>query len=380
MARKPTTNDLPSIKDAFPAFKGFTQGENKQQAIIRLLRDCARSMQRKDPRPFYPMRQAAVFFGASLRTIAIAYETLDREGALSRIRGSQTLLPGKKVAARQPVNGVIGLPISLQAMLSAPFECQLQIELEERLRVRGFVADSIFFRPSEDYAPAFAERLLKHNLDAIIWHSPHPLASHVLMSLRERGVRLILLQPAEASLRIAARNHILAWHDAYRAMAASWAAAGICKAYFVEPELLFSRRALHQMPAILDEFGIASEVIEATESAVALKFPSTAAALGSTVLGFMDFVTADTLCNGYPELIDRIATHARIAFCRGAVRIPRLVTRRICVDIVDLNPVVLAKEVVADFCDVQNIQDGPRATFQAEYHSQVIISQGLDRH
>ena len=379
MARKRIANDLPPIKEAFPCFRGFTPDQSRQRAITLLLRECARSLQRKDARPFYTMREVAAFFGAPLRTVAISYETLDMEGFLARIRGSQTMLAGKRASPRQPINAIVGLPISLQSMLASPFECQLQMELEERLRVRGFVADSIFFRPNEDYEPAFTDRLLRHNLDIVIWHSPHPLASHVLMSLRERGVRLVLLQSAEAPLRVAARGHLLVWQNAYHEMAAYWVKAGIRKAFFVEPINLLSRRALRQLPPILDEHGITLHTIDATEIALSQHLANQAAIPGQTVLGFMDFITADTLCNGYPELIERISTHTRLAFCRGAVRVPRLVTRRICVDVVDLNPVTLADGVVADLCDVQNTQEGLRATFQAEYHPQVIVSSGVER-
>ena len=379
MARKRIANDLPPIKEAFPSFRGFTPEQSRQQAITVFLRECARSLQRKDARPFYTMREVAAFFGAPLRTVAISYETLDMEGFLARIRGSQTMLSGKKASPRQTVNAVIGLPISLQSMLASPFECQLQMELEERLRARGFVADSIFFRPNEDYEPAFTDRLLRHNLDIVIWHSPHPLASHVLMSLRERGVRLVLLQSAETPIRVAARGHLLVWQNAYREMAAHWAEAGIRKAFFVEPVHLLSRRALRQLPAILDEHGIALQTIEATESALSQHLANPPAKPGQTVLGFIDFITADTLCNSYPELIEQISTHTRLAFCRGAVRVPRLVTRRICVDVVDLNPITLADGVVADLCDVQNIQEGQRATFYAEYQPQIIVSSGVER-
>lgn len=379
MARKRIANDLPPIKEAFPSFTGFTPEQSRQQVITGLLRECARALQRKDARAFYTMREVAAFFGAPLRTVAISYETLDMEGFLARIRGSQTMLSGKKSSPRQTVNAIIGLPISLQSMLASPFECQLQMELEERLRARGFVADSIFYRPNEDYEPSFTDRLLRHNLDIVIWHSPHPLASHVLMSLRERGVRLVLLQSAEAPLRVPARGHLLVWQNAYRDMAAHWAKAGIRKAFFVEPVHMLSRRALRQMPAILNEHGIALETIEATESALSHHLANPPATPGQTVLGFMDFITADTLCNGYPELIDRISTHTRLAFCRGAVRVPRLITRRICVDVVDLNPVALANGVVADLCDVQNTQEGQRATFLAEYHPQIIVSSGVER-
>lgn len=377
MSRKRIAHDLPPIAEAFPTFRGFTPEQSRQQAITQLLRDCAQSLQGKDARPFYTMREVAAFFGAPLRTVAISYETLDVEGILSRIRGSQTMLSGKKNSTRQPVNAIVGLPIALQSMLVSPFECQLQMELEERLRARGFVADSIFFRPNEDYEPAFAERLLRHNLDIVIWHSPHPLASHVLLSLRERGVRLILLQSAESPLRISARAHVLAWQAAYQKMLAHWAAEGVRKAFFIEPSHLLSRRALKQLIPQLEQHGIAAQTVEATEQALTSLASAPAPGSGKTVLAFMDFLTADTLCNGYPELIDRISAHTRIAFCRGAVRTPRLLTRRVRVDVVELNPVALADAIITDLCDVQNTQEGVRATFQAEYHPQMIVGSGL---
>ncbi len=376
MARKRIAHDLPPIKDAFPSFHGFAPEQSRQQAITQLLRECARTLQRKEARPFYTMREVAAFFSAPLRTVAISYETLDTEGFLARIRGSQTMLAGKKTSTRKPVNAVVGLPIALQSMISSPFECQLQMELEERLRERGYVADSIFFRPNEDYEPGFAARLVRHNLDIIIWHSPHPLASHVLLSLRERGVRLVLLQPAESPMRISARTHVLSWQNAYRAMAAQWSQAGITRAVFVEPSHLLSRRALKQLATILTEQGIEARMIDASEAAL-VEHVATAPATGKAVLGFMDLATADALCNGYPELIDRISRHTRIAFCRGAVRVPRLVTQRTCVDVVDLNPATLAGGVVEDLCDVNNKQEGLRATFHAEYQPQVIMGTGL---
>lgn len=373
MARKRITHDLPPISETFAAHQGFKPEQSRQKAITQLLRDCARSLQCEDARPFYTMREVAAFFGAPLRTVAISYETLDLEGILSRIRGTQTMLNGKKTSTRQTINAIVGLPISLQAMLASPFECQLQMELEERLRGRGFVADSIFFRPNEDYEPAFGERLLRHNLDILIWHAPHPLASHVLFSLRERGVRLILLQPAESPLRIAARVHILAWQEAYQKMLVHWSAQGVRRAYFVEPSLISARRALKQLLPLIPQHGITATVIEATETALAQLAPASAPPASGAVLAFMDFITADALCNGYPELIDRISANTRLAFCRGAVRVPRLVTRRICVDVVELDAAALADGIVADLCDVQNTQEGVRATFHADYYSQMIV-------
>ncbi len=377
MARMRMTTDLPPLPEAFPSFRGFAPGESRQQTITQLIRECARSLQRREARPFYPMRQIAAFFDAPLRTVAISYETLDSEGLLARIRGSKTVLAGKRITARKPVNAVVGLPISLQAMIASPFECRLQMELEERLRARGHVADSIFFRPNEDYEPAFAERLVRHDLDFVVWHSPHPLAAHVLLSLRERGVRLVLLQPAESPLRVSARSHVLSWQNAYREMAAAWAADGVRRAVFAEPEHLLARRALRQLAPLLAEHAIKTHTVEADPSALSpLLTPASGPKDGKSVLGFMDFASADALCNGYPDFIDEISRHARVAFCRGAVRVPRLVTRRTRVDVVDLDAAALAEGVVEDLRDEQNQQEGVRATFHAEFLPQVVMGAG----
>ncbi|XHR29827.1 MAG: hypothetical protein ACFUZC_04585 [Chthoniobacteraceae bacterium] len=377
MARKRIITKLPPLRQAFPSFVPFEAGQNQLQIITNLIRECATKQQRNEAQPFYTMREVAAFFSVSLRTIALSYETLDREGVLCRIRGSGTMLASRGAASRQLVNAVVGMPIWLRALIASPFECRLQMELEDKLRTRGFVADSIFFRTNEECEPDFTDRLARHNLDVVIWHSPHPLSSHVLMSLRDRGIRLILLQSAEWPLSVPARTHLLEWHDAYQTMAKHWFGAGIRRVVIPEPEHLLSRRALLQLKPILEEYGLGVVKVAATATALTQHLLETGNGAPS-VLAFMDLETADSLCNGHPELIETISEQTRIAFCRGPVRVPRLMTKRICVDVVELNPETLAEGIVKDLCDVTQKQDGIRGAFRAEYHSQVIMGAMTD--
>lgn len=382
MARQRIIKDLPPIQEAFLSLSGVKPGHSRQKALIEALRKCALKLQRVDPRPFYSMREVADHFSAPLRTVALAYEALDLEGHLHRIRGSQTMLAGRKNLSRRPVSAVVGLPIWLTSMIISPFECALQIELDEILRSRGFVADSIFYRTGEECEPDFASRLLRHNLDILIWQAPHPLSSHVLMSLRERGVRLILLQSVESPLSIPARNYFFDWQTAYREMAGHWEAGGIRRIFIPEPAHLLSRRALRNMIPVLEQHPFEIRIFEPTAKALALEFPDRKASPpseGTDVLAFMDLQITDTLCNGHPDLIEQISRRSRLAFCRGPVRVPRLSTKRIHVDVVQLDPSLVAGAVVEDLCDLKQKQEGTRRTFQAQFHSQIIMKSTLDQ-
>jgi len=374
MARKRIVTKLPSLEETFASFVRFEPGQNQRQVITNLIRDCAVKLQRNEHQPFYTMREVASFFCVSLRTVALCYEALDREGVLSRIRGSGTMISGREGASRQSVNAVVGLPIWLRALIGSPFECHLQMALEEKLRARGFVADSIFFRTNEECEPDFTDRLARHNLDVVIWNSPHPLSSHVLMSLRDRGIRLILLQSAEWVLSIPSRTHVYEWRGAYKTMAKQWSSEGIRRVFIPEPEHLLCRRALGQLTPILEEQGLEVLVIEPNAPTLSRHLLEAENGPGSRdVLAFMDLETAEKICNGHPDLIEKINQQTRIAFCRGPVRVPRLITRRICVDVVELNPDAVAEGVVKDLCDVTRKGDGVRQTFQAEYHPLVIM-------
>ncbi len=378
MPRKQNTIKLPPLREVFPSFTKFEAGENHQRIITNLIRECCTGLQQNEALIFYTVREIASFFNVSLRTVALSYATLDREGILSRVRGSRTMLTGKKLTPQQPVHAVVGLPIRLQSLITSPFECRLQMAMEESLRSRGFVADSIFFRIDEECDPDFTTRLARHNLDVVIWYSPHPLSSHILMSLRDKGIRLVLLQPSEMPLGIPSRTHLLEWRIAYRAMAKQWAADGIGRIFVPTPEHLLSLRALKQLKPILEEFGMEMVPIQATESSLSLSLLEQHSPERKDVLAFMDTQTADALCNGYPELLENILDCARVAFCRGSVRVPRLITKRARVDVVELDPEVVAKEVVKDLCNLTQKQENTRLTFEAEFYPQVIMGSVRD--
>lgn len=357
---------LPPVQAAFAAFKGFASGQSKQRTLLHEMRRAAKKLRKPSPVSFYSMREVADFFSLPLRTVAIVYEQLEREGLLNRLRGSQTMLAGKKAAPRTTVRGVVGLPFWLFSVAVSPYGSELLIELGERFRKVGFVTDFIFFRTGEDCRSAFAERMLHHNLDLVIWQTPHQLSSQVLLSLHDRGVRQIIVQSPETPLNVPATVYHQNWHPAYQEMAKAWAAAQVRKVFVPKPAYLPSHFALKGFSSILNASGISVEIIEGTAENF-LEKTSAACSQKKCAIAFMDLQSADSICNSYPQQMETIAKKTKVGFCRGRVRIPYFFQRGVRADVIAFSPSEIAQQLVEDFSHSLVAITNIRRTFTAVY-------------
>jgi len=366
MARKQVKNTLPPLKELFETFPGFVATDSKQRVLTDTLRTAARRFRAKKSRPFYTMRDVAAFFSVPLRTVAIAYEKLEREGLVTRIRGSQTLLTGKDVSLTSPVRAVVGIPLWLHAIVVSPFSRHLHVELEERLRAHGFVADIIFFREEEVVSPDFAERLLLHNLDIVIWHTPHPLATQTLLRLNDRGVRQILVVPSDNPTSLNLQTYVQDWQDAYTAFARTWHASGIRTVIVPEPMYLPSKRAMKNFFATLQSNGLEVQMVKSSAQTIR----ETVYRCGAKASGvaFLDQVGADEICNEEPVILEEIVHSSRIAFCRGRIRIPYFNHRDGVADFVAFSPGEIAERLVNDLQKDFSARQNPLPRFYAKYH------------
>lgn len=368
MARKQVERTLPPIDSFFDSFRGFDPKASRQTALLKELRGAAKKLRSKNTRPFYAMRDVAKHFGVPLRTVAIAYEELELEGLLNRIRGSKTMLVGKTESPRKPVRALIGIPLWLHAIVVSPYSRLLHWELEDRLRHCGFVADIIFFRGDEVSKPEFADRLLQHNLDYIIWHTPHPSASQVILSLKDSGVRQIIIQPADNPISLALPTYFQDWQTAYKLMAADWHKHGIKTVLLFEPVYVPSQKAMKSFDATLRAAGLEVKTVKGTaaglrDAALALPGPS-------TIVAFLDQLGADTICNEEPVVIEEILHHCRMAFCRGPLRVPYFQHRKAFADLVRFSAQEIAEKIVHDIRDSAIPGEGCVHTFHALYEPQ----------
>ncbi|MDF3058474.1 MAG: hypothetical protein K0R17_2689 [Rariglobus sp.] len=369
MARKPIPRDLPPPAHLVSGFPGFDEALSKQASLTDHLRKIALRLQSASPRAFYSMREVVNQFDLPLRTVALAYEALEHEGLLNRRRSSHTLLVGKKISPRKHVRAVVGIPVWLHAMVVAPYSRLFHVELEDRLRQHGFVADLIFFRGEEVTSPDFAQRLIEHNLDYVLWHTPHPQGMDVLRSLRDHGVRQLLVQPIDCRLSIALPTYLQDWQTAYATLAAAWHEAGIRHVIVPDPVYLPSRRAKSAFAQTLSRTGLEVHFVEST--AENLRTHVKAHRKGACAVAFIDQEGADTICNEEPVIIEDLIRLCRVAFCRGPIRMPYFHHRDARIDIVRFSATEIATRIASDLSETLGASQKVLHTFQASFMPQV---------
>ena len=360
---------LPSPAVAFARFKGFTAGLSRQGVVLDELRRVARRLQRAQPTPFYSMREVSRFFALPLRSVALNYATLEQEGLLVRLRGAHTKLTGRKASPKNPVRSVVGLPIWISSIASSPYMRTLHVDINERLRRHGFVADSIFFNSREDLRPEFADRLQAHRLDWVLWLGANFMSSPVFLALRDRGLRQIIVLPEETPLSLPLPVYLQDWKKAYQSLASSWAAAGIRRLLVPPPvDTTVTRRVIRHFSGIMKAQKIAVEILASNgpgnfvrEAALACRRPDTAVA-------FLDMVSAHEICNGYPQAMADIARTNRLGFCRGAVPVAYFSQESVVADVVGCDPLELSCRIVDDLASQSVRPSGVCARFDAIHH------------
>jgi hypothetical protein len=364
VSRKRISRSLPPLPEVFRNFTGFSESSNKQSILLQELRKASRRLRKRKSQPFYSMREVADFFKAPLRTVAIAYEALEDEGLFNRVRSSQTLLIGSADSTQSVVRGVVGIPIWLLSIVVSPFSRTFHLELEERLRKKGYVADFIFFRTGEDCQPDFADRLLRHGLNYVIWHTPHPLGSQVQLSMKDHGIRQIIIQPTESPRSQMQPNYLLDWQPAYHEMAAAWRDARISRVLIPKPVYMPSKQALRGFCQLLKSHGMDTRLVEGNARSLLEGVGERA----STAVAFMDQQGADTLCNEDPAIIEQILAISRVAFCRGPIHLPYFEHRPGYADILGFSASEIVDRLVNEMGNLSGRGAEAPHCFQAVYH------------
>jgi len=366
VARKRIPRSLPPLSEILSGVAGSGSPDqgSKQAVLVRELRKAAKRFRKKRAQPFYAMREVAGFFHAPLRSVAVAYQVLEDEGLLNCIRSAQTLLTGSADSTQRTVRGVVGIPLWLLSMVISPHTRALHIALEERLRQKGYVAEFIFFRTDENCQPEFAERLLRHDLNYVIWHTPHPLGAQVQIAMEERGIRQIVIQPADSPQSYLPPNYLLDWQPAYRAMAQAWRAAGIRRIFIPTPRYLPSSQAMDLFCKLIKTYDMDIDVVEGNLRT----FVKLAGEHPSSSVAFMDQQGADLLCNKDPAALEQLLRITRVAFCRGPISLPYFMNRPAHADIIGFAAEEIADRLVNDLAHQLGQGAQPPHSFEAFYH------------
>ncbi len=371
--------NIPPMSVALAAFTGFPDGRSHQSIVQDELRAVGRSLQQDEPQPFYSMREVSDFFSLPLRSVALIYAELEKEGLLIRIRATQTKLAGKKSSAPKPVNGIIGLPLWIPAFVNSPYIRALHIHLNEQLRRHGFVADSIFFQPEEENGPQFPAHLQRHSLDVILWINTNFRNVQLFQSLRDLRMRQVFILPAECLQKLPGPVYLQDWLPAYRKMADAWSKCGIERVLIPEP--LDKASATHVMrsySAAMKSKNISIQLVPGSARNF-ITIAETECARGHTAIAFLEWASADAICNGYPQAMEDLTKMTRVGFCRGRIRIPRFTQEGVRADVVLFDPSAIAERIVQDLTMHVSLPEKVIHSFLASYRPYCNFSDNIDR-
>jgi len=187
MARKKIIRTLPPL----PRFPGLRAGDHKEERLLETLRRVAVTSQKAEAQAFYSLREMTEHFHVPISTGSRIYSRLEKEGILSRIRGSRTLLQGKGAARQLSVQGLVGMPASTSCLMTLQDYRTFFMRTRRELRLRGFVSETLNFEKHELRDGKLSERLKRYQVDTVIWFMPELSSRDTAARLRDAGVRVI---------------------------------------------------------------------------------------------------------------------------------------------------------------------------------------------
>jgi hypothetical protein len=218
---------LPPLAGRLGPFAGFRSDRSRQEQIADLLRPLASGAQGDQPVPFHGLREVCAHFGVSLCTAGLVYRRLEREGLLARLRGAGTVVPARSGARRPPprVRGVVAIVNWLPGFLCIGDQRLFVMHLEEQFWRRGFVCEILFYHEEEKRSPAFAQRILAHRPDYVVWLVPNAVDETTMATLADAGVRVVTV--TDQPVRTPMPQYVLDWRAGYAEAMHAWHRTGM---------------------------------------------------------------------------------------------------------------------------------------------------------
>ena len=179
------------------------------------------------------MREISRFFKVSLKSVAVVFERLSKEGQLTIVRGSHTVLEGARKGPRVKLRGVVGVPVALPSFIFGNNPRTFFICLENELQKHGYVVDFIFYLTVELENERLMRRLLEHKMDIVFWNAPIKAAGGIMLQLQDTGVRVVALGDLPEMFPV--QQYVLDLTSGFCGVARGWKAGGIKEVYFIGP-------------------------------------------------------------------------------------------------------------------------------------------------
>jgi len=366
MGRKTVTRALPDLPKRF----AVEIHEHKTHRLLELLRSVALTTQEDRPHPFYSVRQVSQRFRISISTVSQIYGQLEREGILSRLRGSKTILRGGKYDRKISVRAFIALPSSISRFVTQQDYRMFFIRARRELRLRGFATTMVFLEKHN--GQDLKERLKKYQVDTVIWFSPELSARHAFASLKDSGVRVIGISdggiPAipchyEVQREAAIRAILHHWHR-FCGLESVTVVSDATRRFAADEERL--GRILEGQPLRYHFMDISDRPIPKSLESLSRKKSSGIVFLSSP---------ASLFAFRAPELFTELLKARRVALIEGPVNLPFAPVPDARVDLVLVDWQLVAERIANDLITQETFDSAKTVVFEAESKFQVPLNQ-----
>jgi len=363
---------MPPLAEAFADFKGFKEGEPWVHQIHDLLMVLIQRHRRPAARRFYSTRDLAKFFGVSGFTILTVYRRLHREGLLTLVRASQTMIPPRAPRTRFAVRGTVAMPIWMPAFISfIDWRRWLTIAQQELAHYR-FVAEPIFIKLGEEDRPDLVDRVLQFDPSYVLWFYPSPTNMSLLLSLTDAGVPLLTVNGDKVNLP--SRAYPTSTHQARQQGIKEWQESGEVDEIIVPlggkdaPEIEIAISALKNspLPYRFEDFS--------GNKSSCLKYLTRLTSQSRKGIIFFDDLFYSTLCLWEPEAMLKLFRRHRTMTERHVV-IPGCDTKGITVDRLEFSWRRLARRIALDLSEAKGAIFSRQTIFQAEWRPQTPLAE-----
>jgi hypothetical protein len=360
MARKKVSRTLPPLR---VIARGNDRSERTED-LVDVLRQIAIKNQTDQPQAFYSMRDIASALRVSLSSVPPACRQLEREGLLTRIRGSKTVLQGAQFDRRLTVRAFVGLPACLSSFLTIQDYRTFFMCIRRELRLHDFASAMPLFKRNELGGMTISERFKSYQVDTVVWFSPPRASRESLLRLIEMGIRVITISLGERG-SIPARYQVRR-EDAIRKLLAHWRSAHDIAEVTVVESPSFRRPSTEDvLTGVAEEIGIQCSAVSFNGEPID-EFVGQLQQIRTGGILFPSSELVSFFCFRSPKAVAQLLHCQRLGFVDGPVNIPFAPVPDAQVDLVTVDWQSVAKKIVADLISQEAFRDVSSKIFEAK--------------
>jgi hypothetical protein len=367
MARKKLVRTLPALRRR----RVFSDADRKTDRLYTILLNAARRHRKEEPQTFYSVREVAARFQLPASMVSAVYQRLEKEGVLTRVRGSRTVLEAATCVSRVTFHGIVCVPMSLSSFLTRQ-KCRLFFAYTRReLRRRGFGAPGILFETAEAKPDFLLERIKHCKVTSVLWYMPDRCARETALLLKDIGVRVIGI--SDGGVPTIPCRYEIGREKAVVSILRDWKTkAGIKKLTI----LLSSRRSTADEERL--EAWIKSEQLSydflTIENQTADRFLKSLAKRKRQGIILSGLAASFFAFRGPERLGDLLRQH-RVALVDGPVSMPFASVPAVRADIAAADWKSIAISITEDFLTRDAFADSKTTIFEAKAHHQAHLSE-----